>query len=316
MSKPKVSVIMPTYNRVRYLSEAIQSVLDQTFVDFELIIIDDGSTDDTESLIQGIGDPRIRYAHQQHRGISAAMNHGIRLARGHYIARLDSDDVWLPEMLATQIKVLDTRPRIGLVYSKAQAMNASGTPLEETRAFSPRYADDSFRSMLTGDFTCNITIVVRRQYLDKAGPYDESMAVNEDWDMWLRVAEHCQFAFSDLVLARYRRHDSNATGYNSRHYFQHLAGRKRVLDKVFSRRNLAAEVVAIKSVAYCNLHLWSGSCWLGVRSFRKALVSFFRALQTSKERVTTLRQILGLILHIAFRESRHYLNLKTKLKGI
>src|SRR5882724_2062331 len=123
MKQPKVSVIIPTYNRAHYLGTAVNSVLSQTFSDFELIVVDDGSTDDTMRLVERFHDSRLRYIYQQHRGISAAMNAGIRAARGGYIARLDSDDIWLPDMLEVEVGVLDARPEIGLVYAKAQGMD-------------------------------------------------------------------------------------------------------------------------------------------------------------------------------------------------
>src|ERR1700733_15378431 len=109
MSTPKVSVIVPTWNRVSLLGTAIESVLAQTFRDLEVVIVDDGSVDATESLVRRHQqtDERIRYVRQEHRGISAAMNAGIRESRGRYIARLDSDDQWLPDLLETEVAILD-----------------------------------------------------------------------------------------------------------------------------------------------------------------------------------------------------------------
>src|SRR5215470_8377417 len=110
MSPPRVTVIIPTFNRVAYLGEAIRSVLTQTSTDFELIVVDDGSTDGTSAMLNSTHDPRLRCQRQSHRGISAAMNAGIRAAQGVYLARLDSDDVWRPEMLQTATALLDARP--------------------------------------------------------------------------------------------------------------------------------------------------------------------------------------------------------------
>ena len=125
MQHPKVSVIIPTYNRAEYLGEAIQSVFDQTFEDFEILIVDDGSTDDTQQLVLSFHDPRLRSFYQNNCGISAARNAAIRSADGEYIAFLDSDDVWLPELLESQVAVLDRRPEIGLVYARAATLKTS-----------------------------------------------------------------------------------------------------------------------------------------------------------------------------------------------
>jgi hypothetical protein len=109
------------HDRERYVREAIDSVLGQTFGDLELIVVDDGSTDGTAAAVAAVGDPRLRYVGQPHRGIGAAMNTGLRAARGRYVARLDSDDVWLPDLLATQVAVLESRPEVDVVYGRAQA---------------------------------------------------------------------------------------------------------------------------------------------------------------------------------------------------
>ena len=128
------------------------------------------------------------------------MNTGIRESRGRYIARLDSDDQWLPELLETEVAILDARPEIGLVYSKGQWATSDLTPLPETIGHAPHFPDDTLRSMLWGDPTCNITVVVRRECFDRAGLFDESLAASEDWDMWLRTSVYYRFFFVDRVL--------------------------------------------------------------------------------------------------------------------
>ena len=114
---PVVSAIIPTYNFGRFLGEAIQSVLDQTFTDFELIVVDDGSTDDTREVVGSFNDSRIRYIYQENRGLPAARNTGIKASRGEYIAFLDSDDIWLTQNLELKVKSLDSHPDAGLVCS-------------------------------------------------------------------------------------------------------------------------------------------------------------------------------------------------------
>ena len=137
---PKVTVVIPTFNRAHYLAEAIQSVLNQTVADYELIVVDDGSTDETSAVLAGFKDPRLCVFRQEHRGISAAMNAGLRAARGEYIARLDSDDVWFADLLEQETAVLDSHPDVGVVYARAQAMSANGTPREHYVGQGFRYA--------------------------------------------------------------------------------------------------------------------------------------------------------------------------------
>lgn len=122
----RVSVILPTYNRERYLPEAIASVFAQTLHDLELIIVDDGSTDSTAALVGAIADERVRYIALPHRGLCAALNAGLRAARGEFIARLDSDDVFLPEALTTLVAALSADSGIDVVWAKGQLMNSEG----------------------------------------------------------------------------------------------------------------------------------------------------------------------------------------------
>jgi glycosyltransferase involved in cell wall biosynthesis len=301
---PAVSVVMPAYNRERYVGEAIESVLAQTFSDFELIVVDDGSTDATPQRVASLRDPRIRLLRREHRGISAAMNAGLRTARGAYVARLDSDDVWLPALLATQVAVLESRLEVGVVYARAQGMEADGTLTTHVWGVAPRYPRDSLRSLLHGDCTCNITVVARRECLERAGLYDESLGTNEDWDLWLRVARHCRFAFTDRVLARFRWHEGNVTGPRSPRFAETLGGRTRVLDKAFAAPDLPSSAAAMKAVAYRNVHTGVGLLWLGAREYGAALHAFGRALRDGGNPVPTLVRIAWFVLNWEFLSRR------------
>jgi len=296
MSPPTVSVVMPVFNRERFVGEAVQSILSQTFANLELIVVDDGSTDRTSEILRSFADPRLHVIRQENRGIGAAMNTGLRAVRGEYVARLDSDDVWLPDMLEAQLRVLEAHPHAGLVYARAQGMEHDGTPHHSTWGIPQRYPDDSLRSMLYGDCTCNITIVARRACFERGGLYDESLATGEDWDLWLRVARHYPFAFNDRVVARFRWHEDNITGPNSPHYVDSLDGRVRVLDKFFSQPDLPAPITAMKPVAYQNLHVGTGLLWLGRRELRRALRSFGKAVRQGGNPPVTLLRIAWFVL--------------------
>lgn len=290
----KVSVILPTYNRAALLGTAIDSVLGQSFRDLELVVVDDGSADDTEALVRRHrdSDARVRYLRQEHRGISAAMNAGIRAASGQLIARIDSDDRWLPELLETEVAILEARPEIGLVYSRGQWIDRDLKPLSVIVGQKPHFPEDTLRSMLWGDATCNITVVVRRECFDRAGLFDESLATSEDWDMWLRTAVHYGFVFVDRVLAHIGRHDGNATSLLGATSLAAVFGsRRRVLDKFFSRADLSPRIAAMKSVAYRNLHIYEGNIWMALGEWKRALRAFGSAVRSGANPAGTVARI-------------------------
>ena len=289
---PKVTVIIPTYNRARYLGEAIRSALAQTYGDFELIVVDDGSTDATAELVGAYRDRRLRYLSQPHRGISAAVNLAIRSARGGYIARLDSDDLWFPDMLATLVPVLDAEPEIGVVYGRGQGIDDEGRRLPHTQGLPERFPDDSLRSLLYDNSICNVALVARRACFNRAGLYDETLLANEDWDMWLRVARHYRFAFVDRALAGCRRHSDNLTGPASPQFAAVLDARAAVLDKLFGAPDLPPAARAMKSTAYANMHLSRGLCWLEKGDWKRAGREFGLAFRASDRGLTMTIRIV------------------------
>lgn len=290
-SHPKVSVIIPTFNRAHCLGQAIQSVLHQTFGDLELVVVDDGSTDHTPEALRHVGDDRLRILVREHRGISAALNVGIRTARGAYIARLDSDDLWLPHMLATLVPFLDRRPEIGAVYGGAQPIDKEGNPLPFMQGIPQRYPGDSLKSLLYEDCTVSIATVIRRSCFEDVGLYDESLKTGEDWDMTLRIARHYRLAYVEEVVAQARYHEGNTTGPRSALFVDALDGRVKVLDKFFSNASLPISVPAMKPVAYRNLHTAVCIRWLQAGEVRKASRSFWRAFRSGATPTWVLARI-------------------------
>lgn len=204
---PKVSVIIPTHNRALSLCRAVDSVLNQTFQDFEIVIVDDGSTDRTAVYALGGGDPRIRYhRHQTNRGEAASRNSGLRLARGDYIAFIDDDDEWLPEKLAEQVAVLDAAPaQVGLVYTGYTRIDLTngrplGTALPQARGqmLGPLCA----RNCVGGPSV----VLVRRACFERVGEFDEALPFGVDYDMWIRVAREYLFDYVRAPLVRYALH--------------------------------------------------------------------------------------------------------------
>lgn len=184
---PLVSVIIPSHNRAWILKEAIDSVFDQRFRDFELIVVDDGSTDNTPELLAAY--PNLRVARQGHSGVSAARNRGISLARGRYVAFLDSDDLWLPEKLSTQIAFFQRRPD-ALICQTEETWVRNGIQVNPKR----RHTKPSGMIFEESTQLCLVSpsaVMIRRSLFDRVGGYDERLPACEDYDLWLRTT--CQF---------------------------------------------------------------------------------------------------------------------------
>lgn len=193
---PSVSVIIPSLNRASLLKRSIDSVLAQTYQDFEIIVVDDASTDNTEEVVHGIGDPRIRYfKHERNSGGSAARNTGIREARGKFIAFQDSDDVWLPEKLAKQMTILqDSTSKVGVVYTgfwRFQGDNKEYIPGPEIQV----KVGGIHRELLLGNFVGTPTVVIKRECFQKTGMFDEDMPRLQDWELFIRVAKYYEFLY-------------------------------------------------------------------------------------------------------------------------
>lgn len=195
-SAPLVSVVIPTYNRAHCINAAIDSVLAQTLGDVEIIVVDDCSTDDTAARVAAIEDARVLYVAQpSNKGGAAARNAGIRLARGEFVAFLDSDDLWLPEKLAKQIEGLrQAGPGCGLSYTWLACVDDDGN---ETLRIHPDIDGACFEQMLVSNFIGSFSnVVVRRALLLEVGMLDESFRSCQDWDLFIRLCRkatvHCQ----------------------------------------------------------------------------------------------------------------------------
>lgn len=209
-SKPLVSVIIPTYNRALYIEESINSVLTQTYSKLEVIIIDDGSTDDTEKIIKRICDSRLRYIYQNNRGRSNARNHGLGLSRGQFITFLDSDDLYLPRKVEMQVNYLLSQPRVGMVYTSAYCINSSGELLNskyEATVSGLIYSQIAFYKPVTITLP---TVMVRRSVFNLAGDFDEKMDRFEDTDMWRRISKRYQIDAIPDYTCKLRTHSNNS----------------------------------------------------------------------------------------------------------
>jgi len=215
---PTVSIIIPTYNRGHLLGRAIQSVLAQTYQDFELIIVDDGSTDETEKLVKSFNSEMIRYIrHRENKGPSAARNIGIRVAKGDYIAFQDSDDEWMPEKLEKQIRAFETAsPAVGIVYTGRYRIINNKKEYLPLAGVTPKDGD-VFSSLLKVCFVCTPVALVKRDCFERAGMFDERFPPFEDWELFLRMSRYYQFKYiNEPLVIKYRQPDSISENQSAR----------------------------------------------------------------------------------------------------
>lgn len=208
-----VSVIIPTYNRAKLVTGAIDSVLAQTYADYEIIVVDDGSSDNTQDMLKPYRD-KIHYIYQENAGVSAARNAGIRLARGEWIACLDSDDVWLPDKLKRQMEIVEQSPvELGCVICNVQLDPPS---FSDDCSFkrAPFFPDtdqgiclNMSSILLTRFIMFNQCALIRKQCLDQIGGYDEQLKYLEDYDLALKLSFICTWGYDTSLLVQYK-HDS------------------------------------------------------------------------------------------------------------
>jgi len=188
---PKVSVIMASYNHEKYVSQAVQSVLDQTFQDFEIVITDDASQDHTAAEIGKFTDRRIRFFQlPSNRGQFVATNHCLRRAQGEYVAILNSDDFFLPQKLEEQVRFLDTHPDVAAVFTQARIVDDQGRRVRDRKTFVSRNMtryERLNRFFYRGPRLCHPSVLVRRQCHEVVGGYDERYAQMADYDLWIRI---------------------------------------------------------------------------------------------------------------------------------
>jgi glycosyltransferase involved in cell wall biosynthesis len=238
--RPRVTVIMPSYNHARFIGEAIESVLGQTFDDLELIIIDNASTDNTREVVERyLADPRVRAIwRKENGGVAVARNEGLALARGRYIAFLDSDDLWLPEKLEKQLPLFDDPLRPGLVYCDMYSFDESGVyPKTLFQAWRPgepcsglALADLAVRNWIQVP-----TVIVRASCIAKVGLFDASLTRTDDYDMWLRIAAEYPLAYVPEALAMYRLHPAQAHRARRQMLSQEIAVRRLALRRYGKR---------------------------------------------------------------------------------
>lgn len=247
---PKVSIIIPAYNTRHFLPQTVSSALSQTWQDFELLIVDDGSTDGTGQWVAEQTDPRIHLVRQPNQGAAAARNTGIKHAKGKYIAFLDADDLWEVDKLKKQVAVLDSLSEVGLVHTAIHYIDENGDSIN--RILGVRGEGNVWREVVTDNpVRCGSTPLIRRECFDKLGVFDTSLSFAEDWEMWIRIARHYQFATINEPLVAYRQHKTNMT----KSYKRIMPNFQKILERTF--RDSPGHERALEHKAYGYAYLFS-----------------------------------------------------------
>lgn len=239
-SQRKVSIVIPTYNMAHYLPAALESAIAEPYTDREIIVLDDGSTDDTAQVIRPFL-PLIRYVRQENRGLAAALNNALTLARGEYLRFLDADDCLCPGTLQVQVDILDRNPRVALVHGQAYLTDGKGRiyglrQLRGAKGSTIMTSAAAFRWLLKGCEICKSTVMVRRSALKRAGAFQTASLPGEDWDMWMRLATQHDLAYVATPLAYYRTHSQSITAKYT--LAEVAASHEHSLRTLFSRRDL------------------------------------------------------------------------------
>jgi glycosyltransferase involved in cell wall biosynthesis len=287
-----VSVIIPAYNRASTIIRAIDSVLNQTYKIFEIIIVDDGSLDNTKQLVESIKDKRMVYIkHPRNEGGAAARNTGIKVAKGQYIAFLDSDDEWLPEKIEKQLNLfrkLDNS--FGVVYTGFYVIKKNKIIKEFTPRKKMYVLNDLLMSNCIGTLS---SVMVRVEYLNIIRGFDETFKSCQDWDLYIRLSKLCKFDFITGCLVKYHETDDSFRISNKRQAI--VSGHEKIFEKYNNEiNNLPIELKAL----FFN---YLGRKYLETGELKLALCKIFKAFIVSNNYIYLLKIFKGILLFVLFK---------------
>jgi glycosyltransferase involved in cell wall biosynthesis len=317
-TKPKISVCIPTYNQARYLDVAIRSALEQTERDFEVIVFDDASTDDTPAVVGSFADPRLRgFRQARNVGIARNRNSCLAVARGRYLAWLDGDDVYRPNMLAVQAAVLDRSQRVGVVHGNHDVIGDDGRRLP---AWPPPFTEDTiepgleaFRELILSNYVTTSTVLVRRECYERVGTYaTELTRSGEDWELWLRLALRFDIAYTAEQVASYRQHpasSSNETVASGERVRLDMAAVDRILDprrgqpipNLTAVRRRANAALAVKALVHAGSAFAAGN---RIEALRAVLLALGRKRALAR-RPAALLLVLSIVLGREYANYQH-----------
>jgi glycosyltransferase involved in cell wall biosynthesis len=270
---PLVSVIIPCYNRERFIVETLGSVLDQTWPNIELIVVDDGCTDGSRTILESYGQQLILLEHPErvNKGQSAAINLGLLHCKGDYVAILDSDDLFAPDKIEKQISYLLDNPEIGLVYANGYAIDEKGNILYEFYDDSHKEMSDANKVLMDCYFLLPNNALIRREALELAGYFDENLRAAQDHDMAIRIAEVTELGYIGEHLFYYRRHKDSISHKNAKRRWKN--GYK-ILHKAYKRYDYPIKTI-LGRLAVLNFRL--GQCFFEEKRYIRAVLLFIAA---------------------------------------
>jgi glycosyltransferase involved in cell wall biosynthesis len=319
-----VSVIVPCYNRADIVGETIDSLLRQTYADLEIIAVDDGSTDDTRQVIASYTDERVRYFYKPNGGLSAARNYGLAMARGEFIAFLDSDDLWRDWKLASQMRLFAGHPEVGMIWSDMSTFATAGEILSARHlrnyysayeaveferhhrpigvlsdltedappdvAGSPYYIADIFQHMFKGNLVHPSTAIVRRGRLRESGPFEPEVTGQggEDYHFYFRICSKGQVAFLDAPTTLYRIHAAQLSTCNR---LKEAHGNLSVITHWVNRKPEGLPTVVVRN-SLASAHAWLGAEELNAGNTRAAAAHLWKSLTLRCTDASTLRLFL------------------------
>ncbi len=278
----RVSVIIPCHNACDYIGATINSVLAQTLPPAEIIVIDDGSTDDSREVVRRF-DGRVRLLTKANGGPASARNLGIASSTGDYIAFLDSDDLWMSDKLARQVAFMASHPEVGLLFSEAWMFRETDGEKVISRKIGFT-GDPTFRQLLHGDFIPNSTVLLRRECVERVGPLSEkrSLIGVEDYEYWMRIARECTIAGIAEPLAWYRLREGNLMG-DGRDIDKGLDLALKALGEIESRfPQMWEESGVVRERLLARLHLRAGFAWKQRGDWRGCIRHYRQALRWSR----------------------------------
>ena len=254
----EVTIIIPAYNSMPYLKSTLASVFEQTYQDFEVIVVNDGSSDETEEYISSLTDSRLRLINQANQGVSVARNVGISNAQGRYVAFLDADDLWRQTKLEKQVSYLENSADVGLVYTWTAMADSNCKPtgrLSASNAEGNVWQELLTKTNLLG---CGSTPLVRKSCFETVGLFDSELVPAEDWDMWLRIAASYSFGVIKEALVLYRANPNSL----SKSYLSMWKSSCRVVEKAF--QSAPEDLTGQKNKTYSSLYFYLS--WLAIKS--------------------------------------------------
>lgn len=299
-----VSVIVPVYNHEEYIEDCVESILPQTYRNFEVIVVDDGSTDNTAEKLLKYRD-KINYLYKENGGGASALNVGIKASKGNYIAWLSSDDMFLPEKLELQIKRFEEDPELGLVHSDWYTIDKKGKITGHEKA--SNYGKDKvILELLKHNFINGSTTMIRRECFLKVGLFDENMRYSADGDLWSRLIRYYEFGHIPLPLIKYRWHDKNLSYHSEMMQRSREIYISRILER-YSIEEIFPDIVKLKgedrSFTEIYAHTYLGNILFKKKMFDLAFQECKKAIEVNPSDVPEETRILLRVIKDAYKDS-------------